>query len=346
MKKLFILSYTFIIMLPFLSGCKKNETVVSNVYVDANSYIVMDSLTHRVLDGNNIHSKMLPASITKILTCITVLDNFNIDTIIKINFDMINIEGSRIYLEVDDVITVEDLLYGLMLSSGNDASLALAIGLTNSIDNFTHLMNEECKIIGMNESTFENPNGLDENTKNYTTSYDMALLMSYCLKNQTFRKITSTKEYKTKIVSGKKLYFYNKHKLIQNNELVTGGKTGYTKKAGRTLVSSFKKNSFEIIICTFNCSNDWEVHEQLANKTFNDYKQKQIVSLFSLNSSLYKYGKYSITSKDLAFPIRNDEEKNDFLMKITLIENDALVKYYKENDLVTSFTLENRRLYD
>lgn len=344
MKKLNIL--TIIILLLLLTSCKKQAVVTSNIYVDAESYVVMDATTHRVLDGRNIHSKMLPASITKILTCITVLNNFSIDDLILITQEMTNIDGSRIYLEVGDVVTVEDLLYGLMLSSGNDASIALALGLTGSIDNFTYLMNEQCKIIGMKNSTFENPNGLDEETKNYTTAYDMGLLMSYCLQNPTFRKITSTKEYKTTIISGKNMYFHNKHKLIQNNSLVTGGKTGYTKKAGRTLVSSFKKDTFEIVICTMNSSNDWEAHEQLANKAFNDFDQISIISLFALNNNLINYGKYSITNKDLLFPLRKDENKKDFKIKLNLIEKDVIIKYYKEEELITTFKLENRKLND
>lgn len=344
MKKLYIL--TLIFLLSFLSSCQEKDIITSNVYVDSESYIVMDAKTHRVLDGRNIHKKMLPASITKILTCITVLNNYSIEDIITINEDMTKIDGSRIYLEVGDVITVEDLLYGLMLSSGNDASIALAIGLAGSIENFTYLMNEECKIIGMKNSTFENPNGLDENSKNYTTAYDMGLLMSYSLQNHIFRKIVSTKEHKTTIISDKKMYFYNKHKLVQNNEYATGGKTGYTKKAGRTLVTSFKKDTFEVIICTMNGSNDWESHEQLATKTFNDFKQETIISLFALNNNLLCYGKYSITQKDLLFPIRVDENIKDFKIKIQLIDNDVVIKYYKEEELITSFILENKKIND
>lgn len=344
MKKFLVL--TLIVLLFFMSSCKKNDITVSNIYVDAESYVVMDTITNRVLDGRNIDKKMLPASITKILTCITVINNFALDQYIKINYDMINIDGSRIYLEANDVISVKDLLYGLMLSSGNDASLALAIGLTGSVHNFAYLMNEQCKIIGMKNSTFENPNGLDESSKNYTTAYDMGLLMSYSMKNPTFRKITSTKEYVATLPTDKKLYFHNKHKLIQNNDLVTGGKTGYTKKAGRTLVSTFKKDNFEIAICTMNSHNDWEAHEQLATKAFNNYSQKQITSLFTINNNLIGYGKYSITSKDLLFPIRNDENKKDFEIKLTLIDNDVIIKYYKEEELITSIKLENRKIDD
>ena len=128
--------------------------------------------------------------------------------------------------------------------------------------------------------------------------------------------------------------------------MVTGGKTGYTKKAGRTLVSTFKKDNFEIAICTMNSHNDWEAHEQLATKAFNNYSQKQITSLFTINNNLIGYGKYSITSKDLLFPIRNDENKKDFEIKLTLIDNDVIIRYYKEEELITSIKLENRKIDD
>lgn len=320
-----------VIFLLLCSSCnkrKEDEVSVSSLYVGAKSYVVLDKISGRVLEGNNIHTRILPASTTKILTCLTVLNHFDINSYVVITKDMINIQGSKIYLEVGDIISILDLLYGLMLNSGNDASLTLAISLTGSVNNFVYLMNEECKRIGMKNSTFENPSGLDEDSKNYTTAYDMALLMKDALSNDTFRKIVSTKEYTANLLNGRKLYFSNKHRLIHTNDLTTGGKTGYTKKAGRTLVTSFKKDDFEIIITTFDCSNDWEIHTSLANKIFNSFKQFKLTHSLDI-LRLTKFKKFN--DNLLLFPLENIEQEDEF--KITYeTYDDKLILYYFKND--------------
>ena len=327
MKKLLIL---FLLFLFTLCSCKKEDKEVHSVYIDAKSYVVIDKTTNRVLEGKNINDRMLPASTTKVLTCLTVLNNFDINQYITITREMINIEGSRLYLNEGEVISVLDLLYGLMLNSGNDASLALAIGLTGNVNNFTYLMNEECKKIGMLNSTFENPNGLDGYTKNLTTTYDMSLLLSRALENETFRKIASTKEYKAKLPTGRTLYFNNKHRLIHTNDLVTSGKTGYTKKAGRTLLTSYKKDNFEIVICTFDCGNDWEVHNALANKTFNTFNQERIIKYVDL----INYVGLNIDKNKLLFPLEITESKDQITSKINLVNNVVYINYYKDNKLI------------
>lgn len=238
--------------------------------VNATSCIVMNCENNEVLYSQNIYQVLLPASITKILTCITVLEHYPLDDIIIINNEINQCTGSKIYLRPGYVVTVKDLLYGLMLNSGNDAALALALHLSNNTNDFMILMNSMAKKIGMKNSLFHNPSGLDEETKNYTTAYDMALLMSYALKNEAFREIANCREYCPQIISGERLYFHHKHRLVHTNKFVTGGKTGYTKLAGRTLVTSFKKNNQEIVIVTFKSSDDWHIHSELANRTFKE----------------------------------------------------------------------------
>lgn len=334
MKKYLRLSICLLVVfLLFCSSCnkrKEDEVSVSSLYVGAKSYVVLDKISGRVLDGCNIHTRILPASTTKILTCLTVLNHFDINSYVVITKDMINIQGSKIYLEVGDIISIKDLLYGLMLNSGNDASLTLAISLTGSVNNFVYLMNEECKRIGMKNSTFENPSGLDEDSKNYTTAYDMALLMKDALSNNTFRKIVSTKEYTANLLNGRKLYFSNKHRLIHTNDLTTGGKTGYTKKAGRTLVTSFKKDEFEIIVTTFDCPNDWEVHCMLANNIFSTYKQVKLINSFEI---LKIKNDKKIDKNSLLFPLKKGEKEEDFNINYQLVDNDLVLYYYKDDVL-------------
>ena len=335
----FTILFLIIIVIFFSSSCQKKNTDVDviNYVVDAKSFIVMDQISGRVLEGSNIQKRILPASTTKILTCLTTLNYFDINNYIVITEEMINVIGSKIYLEVGDIILVKDLLYGLMLNSGNDAGTALAIGLAGSIDNFVYLMNEECKRIGMINSTFENPTGLDENDKNYTTAYDMALLMKDALSNETFRQITKTKEYQAKLLNGRKLYFNNKHKLVHTNNFVTGGKTGYTKQAGRTLITSYKENDFEIVVATFDCSNDWLIHNELAKNTFNKYGQTKIVNTMSI-VQVIKTNKFN--KKLLLFPIQNNEDKNTITVKFLKNSDYVLINYWQNNNLIGQVKLK------
>lgn len=238
-----------------------------NFDVNAKACIFMNCDTSEIIYQKNINQPLLPASITKILTCLTVLENINIDEYILITDEMINTIGSKIYLMKGDFVKIEDLLYGLMLNSGNDAAKALSLSLSNNEQDFIYLMNKLAKKVGMNNSIFNNPSGLDDETENYTTAYDMAKLVCYGINNNTFLKIINTKN---KIVNleNHNLYFHHKHKLVQNYDYVIGGKTGYTEKAGRTLVTIYEYNNQKYVCVTFDCSNDWKIHQCFYNSLF------------------------------------------------------------------------------
>ena len=195
-----------------------------NVYAD--SYILMEKSTKRVLAGNNIHKSSLPASITKILTCITAIENGNLDEYYKITKEAVNQEGSKVYFEINEEVKLIDLLYGMMLRSGNECAYMVSVCVSKSEEKFVELMNEKARMIGMKNSIFNNSSGLDENSTNHTTAYDMAILMSYCLDNEVFRKITETVTYSFKNKDGLVRTIENKHKLVKGYDFVTGGKTG------------------------------------------------------------------------------------------------------------------------
>ena len=261
-----ICTITFSIIFLFIVNLKLNNSNTIEVYnknidfyVDAESCIVMDGYTNEILYQNNPNKKLLPASITKILTCITALELYPLDEYVLITNEMINTIGSRIYLNIGDYIKVEDLLYGLMLNSGNDAAKALALHYSNDEIDFIKQMNKIANKIKMRNSVFNNPSGLDNKNNNITTAYDMALLTSYALKNKNFTKIFGAKKHQVTL-NDRKLYFYHKHKLVQNYDFVSGGKTGYTEKAGRTLVTVFEGNNKRIIVVTFNSHNDCQIH--------------------------------------------------------------------------------------
>ncbi len=248
-----------------------------NVFADtAKSSIAMDLDSGRILYQKNINTQRLIASTTKILTSITVLENSDINRIGTAGKEILKMYGTSIYLEVGEEMKIEDLLYGLLLRSGNDAAVTLAINISGSEKKFVKLMNNTAQKIGMKNSTFQNPHGLDEETKNYSTAYDMALLSKYAYKNDNYRKISSTKKYTVK-TANKTYLWYNRNKLLTNYKYCTGGKNGYTPSAGKTLVTTATKNKFNVTVVTLNDSNPYENHKDIYENVYNKYKNYKIV---------------------------------------------------------------------
>jgi len=167
----------------------------ADYYVDAESYVLIEKESLRVLDGKNIDKQLLTASICKIMTCIVAIEKSDLEKEFIVTKDVISQVGSSIYLKEGEKIKLIDLLYGLMLRSGNDAAYMIAKSISGDVEKFVMLMNDKAKKIGMKHSYFSNPSGLDDINYNYSTAYDMAILMAYCLNNEVFSKITNSKEY-------------------------------------------------------------------------------------------------------------------------------------------------------
>ena len=217
-----------ILMIGFAFPKKDYDQLVNSIVINdtSKSSIVLDLYNNEVLYENNAYSKMLPASLTKVLTAYVAYKYYDLNDFVVITYDMINVEGSRIYLEVGDVISVKDLIYGLLLCSGNDAALALAYKYSGKLNDFIILMNETSNKVGMKNSSFENPHGLDGITNNYTTAYDLAILYSACYKIDFFKEVFKTKTYKSVNLEYKVLNFKNKHRLVHSETNCLGGKTG------------------------------------------------------------------------------------------------------------------------
>jgi len=246
--------------------------------ISANAYIVMDMDSGRVLEGSNIETSSLIASTTKILTAITAIEHGDLESVVRINGDVLKAYGSGIYVQVGEELLLDDLLYGLMLRSGNDAALAIASHVGGSKENFVYLMNEMAKNIGMKNSSFVNPSGLEEDdgSANKSTVYDMALLTKYAMQNEDYRRLVKTKEIVIK--SSMKTYkWINKNKLLQSYDYCTGGKTGFTQKARRTLVTTATKDDMSLIVVTFNDGNDFADHKELYEKYFTNYKRIKVL---------------------------------------------------------------------
>ena len=242
----------------------------------AYSYVLMDMDSGRVLASKNKDTPRLIASITKIMTCLVALENSNIDDIVKVDESISKSYGSGIYISIGEEIKLIDLLYGLMLRSGNDAAIMIANYVANSEEDFVILMNNKAKEIGMKNTIFYNSSGLDSKTiGNKSTAYDMAILTSYAMKNEIYREIVKTKKHTVK-TNLKTYIWHNKNKLL-TYDYITGGKTGYTDRAKRTLVSTASKNNMNLVVVTLNDSDDWNTHKLLYENTFNNYKKIKIL---------------------------------------------------------------------
>ena len=290
-----------------------------SVFADSGkSTIVMDIDSGRILYQKNINQKKLIASISKIMTCIIVLENCDIESSITVGDEVLSMYGTSLYIEKGEVLKIKDLLYGLMLRSGNDAAITLAYN-TLGYDKFINKMNEKAGEIGMKNTIFSNPHGLDDDTKNYSTAYDMALLSRYAYNNQIYRKIIGTKKYNTK--SNLKSYiWYNRMSLLNNYKNCIGGKNGYTPKAGKTLVSYAKKDGLTLMTVSLDDSSVYENHKNLYNEYFSKYMNYKIIEAgnFSINNNNYNI------KESFIYPLADDELDN--ISTLVKIDSKSLEK--------------------
>ncbi|MFZ3577072.1 D-alanyl-D-alanine carboxypeptidase family protein [Virgibacillus sp. DJP39] len=258
----------FILILPLYSLAKPG--------VSATSAILMNGSTGEVLFEKKAHDKQKIASITKIMTAIIAVESGKMNEMVNPSKRAVYTEGSSIYLKQGEEILLKDLVYGLMLRSGNDAAVAISEKIGGSMEGFVYLMNQKAHWIGMTNTHFENPSGLDGKA-HYSTAYDMALLMQYAMDNKIFAKITNTKMYKSET---RDYAWKNKNKLLTTYyEYTTGGKTGYTKSAGRTLVSTASKNGIDLIAVTIEDPNDWIDHMNLHEWGFGQVDETTTASV-------------------------------------------------------------------
>lgn len=302
--------------------------------VNATSTTLMDMDTNRVLYNINGNDVRLIASISKIMTAIVTINNYDISNVIKIDESVLKSYGSGIYVEVGEEISVENLLYGLMLRSGNDAAIQIANTVGGSMENFVKMMNDTAKSIGMKNTNFINSSGLenDKGEGNTSTSYDMALLMSYAMKNEMFRKIVSTQKKVVK-TNYKTYVWYNKNKLLKNYKFCTGGKTGFTEKARRTLVTTASKDNMNFVVVTLNDSNDFSDHLNLYEEYFKKYKSYKVLDSkdkFSNEKYYIKNDKYVALTQDEFKSIKKevvyyDNNVSDIVGFINIKLNDKLL---------------------
>lgn len=277
------------------------------------SMCVIESTSKRVLMENNKDERRANASTTKIVTFLTVLKNCtNFDEKVNIDDRAIGIRGTSIYLKKGEVLTVRELLLGMMLVSGNDAATALALHISTSVEEFAKLMTSEAHKLGAVNSNFTNPHGLDEDG-HYTTAYDLALITAECYKYPIFEEIVTTKN--TKIPNGDNGYRYlkNKNKLLWTYDGAVGVKTGFTNHAGRCLVSSARRANLHLVCVVLDCGPMFEESSMHLDECFAKYRLVTLLPDYAYikkvnvqNSNKQDVKLY--TKQGFCYPLTSDEE--------------------------------------
>lgn len=320
MKKIIVAIIIFFVMI----------SKVNAYSTSASSAILIDTDANRIIYSKNMNKIRSVASISKIMTAVIAIESGKLNEIVTIGEEIKPAYGSGIYIKPGEELMLEDLVYGLMLRSGNDAALAIAHHVSGNIDNFIEKMNEKAVSIGMKNTTFNNPSGLDDDGGNLSTAYDMALLSSYAIKNKTYQKITRSKTYK--LTTNLNTYFWtNKNKLLNTYKYTSGGKTGFTEVAKRTLVTNASKNGLNLTAVTLNDGNDWSDHKSLYEEAFEDYKKFKILKKGIINIIDEKYyrDEQLYIKNDFYYPL-NSAEKGSIILhfkldkKVNYINNDKV----------------------
>lgn len=276
------------------------------VSTSASSAILMEASSGRVLYAQNADEKMLIASTTKIMTALVALESCAVDDVVEIQQSHM-VEGSSMYLKPGEKLTLETLLYGLMLCSGNDAALAVADHCGPGVAAFVAKMNDKAAALGMLHSSFANPNGLDDEN-HYSTARDMATLAAYAMENETFARIVSTQSI---TIGG--CTMQNHNKLLAQYEGCIGLKTGYTRAAGRTLVSCAVQDGMKLIAVTLKDGNDWADHAALYDYGFATYHMEDLARAGEIATAVSVLNGVTPTvplcyQDSFAYPVREGEE--------------------------------------
>ena len=246
--------------------------------VSARSAVLIDASSGAVLFEKNSSERLPMASTTKIMTALVILEKMQLDEVVSVPKEATLVEGSSIYLRENEEITVETLLYGLLLESGNDAAHTLAVACSGSIEAFANEMNKKATGLGLQNTCFKNPHGLTAEG-HYTTAYELARITAEAMKNPVFCKIVSTQKMLAPSLDGELTrLFLNHNKLLKYYDGAVGVKTGYTEAAGRCLVSAAEKTGFRFIAVTLNDRDDWDDHCNMLNFAFENFKTIEIAA--------------------------------------------------------------------
>ncbi len=276
------------IALPVFSASEKEE--YDHFETDAKACIVLDAQTGRILGGHNIHDRLPMASTTKIMGAMIALEQPNLDDYFTVDPKAIRVEGSSMGLLEGDQVTLRSLVYGMMLPSGNDAANAAAVRISGSVEEFVEEMNQRAGELGLCDTHFVTPSGLDA-PEHYSTAYDMAVLTAKAMENEAFCEICSLSDAQVRFGNPPyNRWLKNYNKLLTRYPHCIGVKTGFTDNAYRCLVSAAEKGGTRLICVTLNCADDWGVHEVLYEKYFEELKVKSFEKFFPKSLPLGNVG--------------------------------------------------------
>ena len=346
----------FTVILQFFANFNINKTASAFKKMKESPYesmITIEASTGRILYAKDENKKLPMASTTKILTAIIAIENTkDIDKKHEIPKSAVGVEGSSIYLKKGEHLSIRELLYGLMLRSGNDSAVAIAEIVSGSVEKFVQAMNKKCEKLGLTNTHIVTVNGL-HNENHYSSAADLAKLTAYALNNETFAEIVSTKEKCISAELDKKYgyrYLKNKNKLLNMIRGADGVKTGYTTKAGKCFVGSATRNGMKIICVVLNSKSTFNEAADLIEKAFAEYKMTKLFSKGSLFDAEIKNGKHKqmvpvIIPTDIYYPMK-DKEMLSVTAKVEMkeklsapIKNTDVVwelKIRMENDLLFS----------
>lgn len=305
----------------------------------AQSAVVMERESKRTLYSVNPNARLPIASTTKIVTALTAINHASLDDVVEIPQEACGIEGSSIYLRTGEHLTMRELLYGLMLRSGNDAAVAIALHTAGSIERFAEMMNETAASVGATDCHFVNPHGLHDDN-HYCSANDLALITCEALKSPSFSEIVSAKSVRI----ANEGYEYdrvlvNKNKLLSNYEFADGVKTGYTKKAGRCFVGSATRNGMQVVVVVLNCGPMFEETASMLDAAFANYSLKTVIPQNKLCGSMVENGKktYYACRERVSYPLKENETATT---KIELTESVKQIGVYVDDKLICTKQLD------
>lgn len=359
MKKVIFLIF---LILPYISFASAEPKI------SGKNAVAIEAKSGRILYEKDAFNKANIASTTKIMTAIIAIENNSLEDTVVISKKAALTGGSSVDLKENDEIKLSELLYGLMLNSGNDAAVAIAEHTSGNIDEFSKLMNEKAKELGAFNTNFVTPHGLDKDN-HYSTAYDMAIIAKYALNNSTIKKIVSTQYYTMTFLNGKTKQLKNTNPLLSFYGGISGMKTGYTGLAGKCLVATAKRNEMEIIVVTLGePSSKLRISDtvKILDYCFNNYKLYDLKKLYPITFSIpiKKANKKEIIpiyKNSLIMPLSNDEKENIHIKKyistdlIAPIEINQYIgkiqfkvgnEVFGEIDLCSPYTIERSTLFE
>ena len=307
MDKFIILLLLLTVLFAFFATVIFSESTIN---LSARSAVLYEPVTKDFVYEKNADERLSMASTTKIMTALVALENFPCDGEVAIPEQAVGIEGSSLYLKAGECFLMKDLITGLMLRSANDAAVAIAYAVAGSVEGFSDLMNERALSLGLVNTHFENPHGLDS-PGHYTTARELAVIAAEALNNDTFKEITSTKKTTITNTDGEVRLVTNHNKLLSMYDGAIGVKTGFTKKSGRSLVGACERDGLTLITVTIDAPDDWNDHKKLFDYGYSHLSVRHLANAGDLCYNI------PVLGSDKEYITVKNEKSLDIILKST-----------------------------